>query len=1239
MRRGAKTHKITLLQWNCRSILPRKDLLCKMLSEHEVDIAALCETWLIPGDSFSIPNYVCYSKPQDTRRRGVLLLVHMSLRSHGLGVFGTADVESVACNVNLGSMTLNIASNYLPPQSEHALTTQECHELFTSLPAPAVYLGDYNAHSDMWGCISADSRSRLMLETMEDERLIVVNDGSITRVAVPPSRPSAIDLTVVSSSLALDVEWEVLNSRGGSDHYPIKTELNLGRNTVTRLKKQRPMDLTKNIDWSEYAARVEQRLDEACGAQSDDVELTFSSLAKLIHSAAVDSQVKPLPDEFAEWTYLQPREWWDAELDVAYRAMIMAEKEFRRLMSSERWQILEEKKSSFQRLRHKKKPESWKRRCEAYDNHTKMSELWKDAKRYRNASQQRDQPMDGVLAEALLDKAAPAFAAQAPQYATLQSQAYTYSHLEEPFQADELELALSEVANTAPGLDGIKFDLLKNLPAGAKSGLLSAYNEVLRQARTPVEWRRARSLFLKKPGRDSSDPNAYRLLCMLSCLRKLMEKMIGLRLDYWANTNDILSKDQHGFRKGRGTQDCLVEFTGLLYVAFEKKQCAVATMLDIEGAYDNVDIDVMCQKLINLRVPKRLVTLLWELLGAKELVYKTEAGEIARTSFKGLPQGSPLSPLLYGIYTQGLREAVGQVQSVIEFADDVTLLVTHKDPMIATQRMQETLIRAVDFYADLGLTVSMSKTTAQMFSRKHSIVTPPLSLNGQSIWNQHVAVRLLGVYFDRKLLWTTDVLNRAMRCKKRMNFLRCLAGTWWGSHPICLKALYESTVRSVLEYASMTVVRTSKTQMLKLQRIQWQALRVSGGFMRSTHTKTMEVLMGEPPLELRMELLNTQFMIGAFGLDKKAVLAVMSELTYLNPNHKFVSEFVRVRQLSVPTAGLNFPYSFPYQSMVGPMEIDDTIRNAITTVSKESRPWFARGIYERAMAQDQDAAQFFSDGSKSAEGTGFGVAGPSGTRVKGHCLEPTTVYTAELQGILQAIRLTDTLSAQDSVYVLTDSMSAVEAIRRPRISARQHHLVYECRNEIAKRQMSKQIKLCWIPSHSGIQGNEEADQLANEGAVTDEPGVIFEPFFRDFSTIAKAWLMQKWQQQWDESDMGRLTYSVRQRVHRTPWYAGLNWNRNAIVFGNRIASNHYRMAAHLNRIEIVGSALCDCGNDYATPDHALYDCELLYRDDILRTLSRIGVPNGMPLRDMMALHMYEAVNEVAVWFQQTKIPI
>ena len=63
---------------------------------------------------------------------------------------------------------------------------------------------------------------------------------------------------------------------------------------------------------------------------------------------------------------------------------------------------------------------------------------------------------------------------------------------------------------------------------------------------------------IPKPGKDRTDPNDYRPIAFTSCLCKIMERMINHRLTWFLQDNNIITKYQCGFQKGKSTTDNLV---------------------------------------------------------------------------------------------------------------------------------------------------------------------------------------------------------------------------------------------------------------------------------------------------------------------------------------------------------------------------------------------------------------------------------------------------------------------------------------------------------------------------------------------------------------------------------------------------------------------------------------------------------------------------------------------------------
>jgi hypothetical protein len=84
----------------------------------------------------------------------------------------------------------------------------------------------------------------------------------------------------------------------------------------------------------------------------------------------------------------------------------------------------------------------------------------------------------------------------------------------------------------------------------------------------------------------------------------------------------------------------------------------------------------------------------------------------------------------------------------------------------------------------------------------------------------------------------------------------------------------------------------------------------------------------------------------------------------------------------------------------------------------------------------------------------------------------------------------------------------------------------------------------WILFHVGIQGNERADVLANEGSMS---GALFQDQAglttvnsSDIHSRASTRLLTEWQVRWNDSDMDRYCYSIVPMVLVKAWMDDLN---------------------------------------------------------------------------------------------------
>jgi hypothetical protein len=82
------------------------------------------------------------------------------------------------------------------------------------------------------------------------------------------------------------------------------------------------------------------------------------------------------------------------------------------------------------------------------------------------------------------------------------------------------------------------------------------YSDLFTSGYQPKPWRQATGVILPKPGKtDYSVPKAYRIISLLNCLGKVLEKIFANRLSYLANTTELLHNSQMGGRKQRSAID------------------------------------------------------------------------------------------------------------------------------------------------------------------------------------------------------------------------------------------------------------------------------------------------------------------------------------------------------------------------------------------------------------------------------------------------------------------------------------------------------------------------------------------------------------------------------------------------------------------------------------------------------------------------------------------------------------
>jgi hypothetical protein len=81
------------------------------------------------------------------------------------------------------------------------------------------------------------------------------------------------------------------------------------------------------------------------------------------------------------------------------------------------------------------------------------------------------------------------------------------------FTMHEFEGVLDQCNNSAPGLDGIKFNMFKFLLEEAKRYLLGIFNEIMGMGMIPESWVRTKVVPILKPRKDPELSDKPTTLC------------------------------------------------------------------------------------------------------------------------------------------------------------------------------------------------------------------------------------------------------------------------------------------------------------------------------------------------------------------------------------------------------------------------------------------------------------------------------------------------------------------------------------------------------------------------------------------------------------------------------------------------------------------------------------------------------------------------------------------------------
>jgi hypothetical protein len=449
--------------------------------------------------------------------------------------------------------------------------------------------------------------------------------------------------------------------------------------------------------------------------------------------------------------------------------------------------------------------------------------------------------------------------------------------LSQEFSQPDLLLALKKTKNRSPGPDNIYNIFLKKGPPALFDSILKLFNSCFLIGYHPVAWKIGHVSMIPKPGKNPIEPSSYRPITLLSTLGKLLERLINHRILSYLEQEGKFNPTQSGFRPGRSTSDHLLRLSESVQRAFNRQTHVVAVFLDVQCAFDAVWHNGLLYKLyMNTEIPSRIIRWISSYLTNRQVQVRVKG--FLSSPFvpqAGVPQGSVIAPLLFNIFVND-EPTVDRLtpQSPLlhsQFADDYAVWAASANPHLAAANVQAQLGNHERFCNNWRIKLNIGKTQVILFTRSgratkkwrqaHSNDWDKVSvtLGGQQTFATRTA-KFLGVTFDSSMSFKdhfTEIINRT---HSRLNILKCLRGTDWGTRSETLLHLHKQVIRPVLEYGSISFLSASSSQKLRLQRIQNQALRIALRLPRYTPVTWLHEISGFETLDARWKSLALKYL-------------------------------------------------------------------------------------------------------------------------------------------------------------------------------------------------------------------------------------------------------------------------------------------------------------------------------------------------------------------------------------------
>jgi ribonuclease HI len=987
---------------------------------------------------------------------------------------------------------------------------------------------------------------------------------------------STIDLTMASERLFDDRDTcHVFENEYGSDHRAIHTVIDMGE-AVEDLAPSRY--LLQKANWKGVRDRIKQHLVNN-PFPTDDLEAMQNYIQEVTQTAIDYHCPKAKPSKHA-------KRWWTNDLTSLRKEYTKA----RNLARSRRRQgrrddsleiATKMARHDFHHAIKKRKKAHWTEFLGDSANIWKAAQYLDPDKR---SSFGRITSIKGQDGEVIQDKAKIAkelLHSFFPEPPTPQRPERTRDNaadqiLNERLTIDEVERALfSASPDKAAGSDGLTIRVWREVWPVLQQQIHALFTTSLRQGKLPAHWKLAKIVPLKKGNKDDYTlPKNYRPISLLATLGKVMEAVVATRISYLIEVHKLLPNNHFGARKQKSTVLAISYLQEAIYDAWRGKKTLSLVSFDVKGAYNNVATGPLLERLRQRRIPETMVKWIQDFCTDRKasVVVNGFTSEVEDLPQSGLPQGSPLAPILFLFFNADLVQMAIREGASMAFVDDYTAWVVSSSAERNTRIIQRDILPELERWErESGAVFEASKTAFIHFTRYSDLLRDsdmPLCFKEDQIQPSR-SIKVLGVILDQGLRFKEHLAGKAEKALKAALALKRLQGL----NPSTMRQLYTATVAPVMDYASpvwyLAVSNKTLSVLHRAQRVAAQA--IVGGF----RTLGLDVAVLEAGISSLQQRLHEQTLRFWISIQKLEDSHIHAKLAKTKPIRRFISPLRKAAALF--------------------KELNANRAEKIPNIGCE--PWSPKAhvhILDKEAAKlattEQPATiDFYTDGSVRNGRAGIGIwtsAWEVSRTIRR--AEETNVHLTELEAIWMAIKgLSHENNRLVKIRVFTDSQSALRSIQSAKVND-SLGLVMKIREKIAKATFS----LHWVPGHEGVKGNERANELAQKATEADStmPNRADRVPISAIYARAKVMDFKPKLQEFYGATIGKHLQKIDKALpgkHTNKLYNALNRTAAAILV--QLRTNISRLNTYLSKINVADTDRCECGMTETVP-HFLFSC-------------------------------------------------